>query len=481
MTIDWRAADRWLMGEAMTNTHIPSYIDTLCDDIGVRWGGSTGERKAVDYIVAQRKQHGLARPRVEEFGLNTWECESASITVEGEEARTLDARPCLFCPPVSVTGPLVNVGFGMDHEIEPVRRKLKGAIALMAMGFEPFSPPRLHTARLEELARLGVRCVISPHPEGGRRMSHASANDWRDGSPSVMAVPWVQTSREDGARLARRAAQGKRATVSVKARFKEAKSWNTIAEVPGGRWPDEHIILGSHHDTTPDSPGANDNGSGTSVNLEAGRLLAALREATGVSPGMTLRFVTFGSEEQTLQGSFAYVKRHCPPTPARGKLAQAAGQAQVKGDRPEPKPRFMVNLDELGTGNMKGVALVFPELRSLVQGQLDEMREGLRCHVMAQMDASGDMFPFALAGVPSSMLWRWRFVGRHPDAAFGHASTDTPDKVRVRELKEYAGLLSRLLLRLSHVPPSDWPDNKLDVAAIARRTEAERGSVIRTM
>ena len=141
----------------------------------------------------------------------------------------------------------------------------------------------------------------------------------------------------------------------------------------------------------------------------------------------------------------------------------------------------MVNLDELATGDMKGVALQFPELRQLVQAQLDSMNDGLQCHVMAQFDASGDMFPFARAGIPSSMLWRWRFVGRHPDAAFGHSSTDTVDKVRVRELRDYAGLLARLLLRLSHVPPEAWPPNRLDPAAIAAQIEAERGTIIRTM
>ena len=147
----------------------------------------------------------------------------------------------------------------------------------------------------------------------------------------------------------------------------------------------------------------------------------------------------------------------------------------------DPRPRLMINLDELGTGTMKGVALQFPELRPLVQRVLDEMGEGLKCHVMAQMDASGDMFPFARAGIHSAMLWRWRFVGRHPDTAFGHSSSDTPDKIRVRELKEYAGLLARVLLRLSHVPPSDWPEAQLDLAAIEKRIADERGSVVRTM
>ncbi len=108
-------------------------------------------------------------------------------------------------------------------------------------------------------------------------------------------------------------------------------------------------------------------------------------------------------------------------------------------------------------------------------------RQPLACHVMAHLDSSGDMFPFAKSGIPVAMLWRWRFVGRHADTSFGHSSSDTSDKVRVRELKEYAGLLARLLFRLSHVPPTDWPANQLDTAAIAARIEAERGTVVRTM
>ena len=64
---------------------------------------------------------------------------------------------------------------------------------------------------------------------------------------------------------------------------------------------------------------------------------------------------------------------------------------------------------------------------------------------------------------------------------FGHSSSDTPDKVRVRELKEYAGFLARLLLRLSRIPPADWPENNLDVEEIAKQIESERGTVVRTM
>ena len=53
------------------------------------------------------------------------------------------------------------------------------------------------------------------------------------------------------------------------------------------------------------------------------------------------------------------------------------------------------------------------------------------------------------------------------------------DKLNVRELKEYAGQLARLLLRLSHVPPADWPENPLTEEQVARRLEEERGTVVR--
>jgi hypothetical protein len=98
---------------------------------------------------------------------------------------------------------------------------------------------------------------------------------------------------------------------------------------------------------------------------------------------------------------------------------------------------------------------------------------------MAQLDSSSDHFPFLAAGIDAAHLWRWRFASRHPDADFHHEPGDTPDKVRVRELKEYVGQLARLLLRLSHVAPEAWPANPVTRAEVRARLEAERGQLIR--
>jgi hypothetical protein len=146
---------------------------------------------------------------------------------------------------------------------------------------------------------------------------------------------------------------------------------------------------------------------------------------------------------------------------------------------PEPAPRLAINLDELSTGTIKGVVLAFPHLRRLVQRQLDDMGDGLQCHVMGQLDPSSDHFPFLAAGIDAAHLWRWRFAGRRGDADFHHEPGDTADKVNVRELKEYVGQLARLLLRLSHIAPEEWPANPVTAADVAARLATERGQVIR--
>ncbi len=453
---DWNVIDRWLMGEASVGSQIAGSIGTLCNSIGIRWAGSEQEHMAARFAAASFEEMLLHDVAVEEFPLRTCDCHAASLKVEDW---CLDARPCLFCTSLDIEAPLVNVGFGMSHELEPLRERLAGSVALIRSEFEPFTEPRLLTLRLRDLADLGVLAAVTGSPHGGRRMSHVSASDWRD-DPTKVPLPLIQTSAEDAARLRSTATGSSRIAVIVSSEFRRSISWNTAASLIGTEFPKECIVLGAHHDTTPDSFGANDNGAGVAVLLETARLLSGLRKNLNVHPGRTIRFVSFGAEEQGLQGSTAFVDRHFGP---------------------EPKPRFMLALDEPGTGNMKGVVLQFPEMRSLMQQQLDLLNEGLQCHVLSQMDASGDMFPFARQGIPSSFLWRWRFVGRHPETVYGHSNADTPDKLRIRELKEYAGFLARFLLRLSHVPAAEWPENRLDVTQIAQRIEAERGAVFRTM
>ena len=81
-------------------------------------------------------------------------------------------------------------------------------------------------------------------------------------------------------------------------------------KVPCGTLPgtsSEVVIVGAHHDTVYHSPGAVDDTSGTASVLEMARQIAKIAETEG-TPERTLRFCTWGGEEEGLFGSKAYVQ-----------------------------------------------------------------------------------------------------------------------------------------------------------------------------
>ncbi|MBA2114678.1 M28 family peptidase [Bremerella alba] len=70
----------------------------------------------------------------------------------------------------------------------------------------------------------------------------------------------------------------------------DGSATNLVVEIPGTS-ADDVVVLGAHYDTVATTPGADDNASAVAVLLETSRLLK------DVSPGKTLRFVSFACEE----------------------------------------------------------------------------------------------------------------------------------------------------------------------------------------
>ncbi|HJP33650.1 MAG TPA: M28 family peptidase [Candidatus Latescibacteria bacterium] len=452
--IDWDAADRWLFGEAWTGDRIAEHARQLCDVIGPRWSGTEAEWRTIEYVRDQLRAAGLDEVEVEEFDMACWSFSRAAASIVGGPA--LDVLPFIRCPSFAVEADVVDVGHGTTREIAAVGERLAGAVALMTMAAEPFTTPVPHAYRLRDVATAGATAAAVIDPKSGERREYHSAHDARDPDFVSPPLPCVTITREAGARL-RRLPQP-RLCFDVVTAVETKRTANVHGVLHGRDWPEEDLVLGGHHDTVYGTPGGNDNGSGTIATLETARVLAGLRRENGAAPGRTLRFVTYAAEEQGFQGSFEFVRRH-----------YGAGR----------RPRLAINLDELSAGHMKGIVLGFDHLRSLVQGQLDSMGDGLQCHVMSQLDNSSDHFPYLADGIDAAHLWRWRFRGRHADSDYHHESPDSADKVNVRELKEYSGQLSRLLLRLSCVLPEDWPRLGVATEEAQRRVNAERGSVVR--
>jgi len=170
------------------------------------------------------------------------------------------------------------------------------------------------------------------------------------------AVPTLVMRNEDYGRISRFLGDGTGVTLRLNIQNKEypegTTAYNAIAEIPGADKKDEIVMLGGHYDSWHDATGATDNGIGSSMMLEAVRILAALH----VKPRRTIRIALWSGEEEGLLGSLAYVQQHF-------------------GSFENPKPEYAkldayFNIDS-GTGKPRGAGVFGPA------GAADMVREAM--------------------------------------------------------------------------------------------------------
>ena len=143
-------------------------------------------------------------------------------------------------------------------------------------------------------------------------------------------------------------------------------------------------MLGAHYDSVPQSPGANDNGSGTAV------LLAVAEELANQELPLEMRIIAFGSEEIGLLGSTHYVS-----TLSNEERDLIAG---------------MLNFDALGLGGLRIGGDLF-----LVERTLDLARSsGIQASTsLESVGSSSDHAPFRNAGIPVQFFFGADFSRIH--------------------------------------------------------------------
>lgn len=181
--------------------------------------------------------------------------------------------------------------------------------------------------------------------------------------------------------------------IRVKGERVKSISHNVCATIAGTERPDEIVSFGAHYDSVFFSHGVYDNMSGTVVILEA------LRYFAEHPPRRTLKFNWFGSEEQGLLGSKAYVNAH---------------------EQELSKHVLMVNVDMAGpilgyeVANIMGAESFKPYL----EGMMNELGKPLHCRDSIY---SSDSIPFTDKGVPAVNFVREGAGG----AAYIHDRRDT--------------------------------------------------------
>ena len=427
-----------VVGDARTSNFGWNLLTDLTD-IGDRMAGSTGERRGAERVVEAFEAAGLRNAGLDEFEIPGWWRGESSLSVsEAVERRHEHSHEVIALPGTpsgEATAPLVDIGDGTDEEFAAAGDALEGAIA-MASSRTPESHDRwIH--RMEKYVaaaeRGAVGFVFRNHIKGALPPTGEIGYHNRPGP-----IPAVGVSKEVGDRLSRLTAAAKkgdgvaggvgdgvaggvgdeRPTVSldVDCRNEPTTSVNAVAEV--GPDTDEAVYLTAHVDAHDVSDGANDNGAGSALVAEVGRLLAMVEDDLDTR----VRLVTFGSEEIGLWGAY-----HAAETTPREAIA------------------CVVNLDgACSSRNLRVGTNGFDGMRSTFETVADAFDAPLMTG--ETISPHGDQWAFVQEGIPAVMV---STTSDQSGRGWGHTHADTLDKLDSRDLGEVATLVAASVYRFA--------------------------------
>lgn len=428
-----------LAGSILVGGHAMSYLDTLSDRFGSRLTGSEAYDRAAEWAASQFHAAGVSSVRFESFVLSqTWERGPAHGQMVAPVRRPLAVASLGWAPstPVGgVHGPVVRL---TDLSAETIREwasRIDGSLVLLDEA-SPSGEPwyGLYARQLQAFPLLqaaGAKAILWADDESNNLIGADSYAFGPVNGGVVAPIPHLVIGKEDAAFVRRWLEKGE-VVLALECQNRVGgprRVNNVIAEIRGREKPEEWVLVGAHLDSWDLGPGAQDNGAGCAMVLEAARALAAL----GEPPLRSIRFALWGGEEQGLMGSVAYLKAHAEELDA----CIAALNTDNGAGRP------------LGW-KVEGRSDVRQALRETTHDLLSGLGgEGLSDDVSFDTDHG----PFLLEGIPVLDMW----VGMDQYGMIHHKPGDTLDKVDRGHLTSSAAVVAitayAIAQRLSPVAP----------------------------
>ena len=487
--------------EGMNRSQAMATIRYMTDVIGPRLTNSPGQKRANQWTKQQLEKWGLKNALVDpwgEFGRG-WELKSFSATVKaGEQTTAFRAYPKAWSPstPGPVTADVVYVDATDEAGLAKYKGKLKGAIVLTAPDrpvqdiFKPTatrqtdealtalenatrtpapqSTPNAQQLAAQQFANAKTRMYFEEGAavlidsgfgvDGGAiRVMGASLPPLAAGATPVpglrvsskgapATIPQLVAEVEQYNRLIRLIKQGVpvRMTVDLQVNWTEddLQGYNTIAEIPGSDpvLKDEVVMVGAHLDSWHGGTGATDNGAGSTVAMEAIRII----QASGLKPRRTIRIGLWTGEEQGLLGSRGYVAKNLA-TIGDGSDAAAfaafGGGAKPAINKKPAHDKFAAyyNLDN-GTGQIRGIYLQGNEqLRTTFKEWLSPFKDWGANTVTINDTGGTDHLGFDAVGLPG-----FQFI-QDPVEYFTrtwHTTQDVSDRILEEDLKRSAVIMA---------------------------------------
>ncbi len=377
-----------MQGIKIRKSEIARHLDVLCNQIGNRYSGSEGEKRATEYIAETLRRFGFAT-RVHSFDFLNWKPKKikAFLIKDGKETRISNAGPFLYSPSTGTGGVTGDIEYIESNQPEFFRkRKLRGKIGLNIGAFD-IADPKV-ADRIMDSGLSGMMSVDDRIPFSWR-VPIGQAPQWSDNyNLPTVAVPYMKAITIEKQLPAK-------ARLEIDAREGVEESWNVIGEIHGTKFPDQIIVVSAHTDSVLFNTGADDNASGCAFVLELARFLGK-RE-----PARTIRFISYGTEEKLSVGAYTYMRS-----------LRTSDAAKIV---------FCLNADSIGgrIGQNTALCTGMPEMNEYFRtrfAELDyagEVRDGVSPY--------SDQFPLNICGVPSVWVTRlslfkssyWALHSRH--------------------------------------------------------------------
>lgn len=468
--------------EAENNSQLEELAFELIDVIGPRLVGSPGMEQANDWTVAKFKSWGIDAHK-EEFGQwDSWQRGITHIEMTWPRVKSLEGMQLAWSPatkkPVEAEV-IIMPQFKNEAEFKSWLPKVKGKFVLIDQyqrwGRPDYQMKEFATEEDYQQIKDQRKADEDAYKELIKNTGHSKnelptvfedagaagivGSYWtgimganRIFGAKTKKIPTIDLSVEDYGLLYRLTQHNKAPKIRVYAESKsngKAKSFNTIAVIPGKEKPNEYVVLSAHLDSWDGAGGATDNGTGTITMMETARVLKKLYP----NNKRTIIIGLWGSEEQGLNGSRAFIKDN----PEIVKNIQAA-----------------FNQDN-GTGRIANISgQGFVNAYDYLGRWIDALPQAQKKHIETTypgMPASGgsDNASFTAAGVPgiglSSLNWGY----------FGytwHTNRDTYDKIMFSEVRNNVIVAATMVYmaceepemvsREKRVMPEgvDWPESR---------------------
>ncbi|HXC17699.1 MAG TPA: M20/M25/M40 family metallo-hydrolase [Holophagaceae bacterium] len=310
------AADKLIQtAKDESGRHAYDTLEVLTDDIGNRISGSPQLVKAEAWAAAQMKAAGLQNVHMEAAEVPHWVRGAESCDLLTQHTMPLDMiglGGSVGTPAGGIEADVVAVG-SFDEFAKLPDSAIKGKIVLFDEPYEGYGKTVAYRGAGPSVAakRGAIACLIRTVGTASLGNPHTGVTHYEDG---VAKIPAAALSIEHASMLHRLCAKGETVRLRLKMDARmlgTVTNHNVIGEIPGSEKPNEVVILSGHLDSWDVGQGAQDDGIGAVLSLEAARTMLK----AGLHPKRTVRVIFWTCEEWGGIGAEAYAKAHKSDSP----------------------------------------------------------------------------------------------------------------------------------------------------------------------